>query len=354
MNALFHDDVPTLIKELKETHTFTDFFGFWRRDHDLARKLGKELTPTKSRNTVTSSVLSEFFFASSPSLSDVHHLSTRQRSQYPFTHRLSTVSDTSSSESSVTPPVPQRTAPRRMVPPSSSYNSPSRTSALASSSASTPPRHVTPASRQPSIALQDIPIRFGHVPEALISDRPTSMLESLPEDCEVSGPAGKIGDHSSRSRRRAGSMASEVNRGARVYGSHTNLRSLSNSDENQPDYSCKWSYIVLAVFLNPRSLSAAAAKVFMADDGILPGCGLPRRIGNRLFPTDASPREQSHAEGIDVHYIICHDRGPCGCCHSTLATSHGVISPTPRVWSAGRCLFGRRTLGRARRARPGG
>ena len=211
MNALFHDDVPTLIKELKETHTFTDFFGFWRRDHDLARKLGKELTPTKSRNTVTSSVLSEFFFASSPSLSDVHHLSTRQRSQYPSTHRLSTVSDTSSSESSVTPPVPQRTAPRRMVPPSSSYNSPSRTSALASFSASTPPRHVTPASRQPSIALQDIPIRFGlQRPFFRLTD---SILESLPEDCEVLGPAEKMGDHGSRSRRRAGSIANEANRG---------------------------------------------------------------------------------------------------------------------------------------------
>ena len=97
----------------------------------------------------------------------------------------------------------------------------------------------------------------------------------------------------------------------------------------------------LAVFLNPRSLSAAAAKVFMADDGILPGCGLPRGMKNRLFPTDTPPREQSHAEGINVYYIICHDRGPCGCCHSTLATSHGVISPTPHVWSAGQCFFGR-------------
>ena len=245
INALFDEDVPTLIKELRTTHTFTDFFGFWRRDHDLARKLGKELTPTKSRNTITGSPLSEYFFASSPSLLDMLPSSPRQGLQHQSTHRLSTISDSSSSASSVTTPA-RRSAPRRTVPPGGS--SPTRSTSTSGSSPSssflpsTPPRQATSASRQPTIALQDIPIRFGHVPEALISDRPTSMLESLPEDGELPGATGKMSDHGSRPRRRAGSMASEVSCGARVYGPHNSFHPLSTEcGEPELNYQCKWT-----------------------------------------------------------------------------------------------------------------
>ncbi|KAL4062907.1 hypothetical protein J3A83DRAFT_4362970 [Scleroderma citrinum] len=209
INALFNDDVPTLIKELRTTHTFTDFFGFWRRDHDLARKLGKEFSPVKARNTVTSSLLSEYFSASSPSLSDISPSLARQRSQNQSTRRFSAASDTSSG-----------------FPSSSSVPS-------------TPVSHLRrlpSASRQPIIAQQDEPVRFGHVPETLISERPTSMLESLPEDCESPAPVRKMGDQSLRQRRRAGSTASEVHRSARVYGPHDSFSALSEFAEQQPDY----------------------------------------------------------------------------------------------------------------------
>lgn len=240
INALFDEDVPTLIKELKTTHTFTDFFGFWRRDHDLARKLGKELTPTKSRSTITGSPLSEYFFASSPSLLDILPSPPRQGLQHQSTRRLSFVSDSSSSASSVTTPASRRSPPRRTVPPGGSSPSKS-TSTLGGSPTSsflpsTPPRQASSVSHQPTVALHDIPVRFGHVPEALISDRPTSMLESLPEDRELPGAIGKMGDHSSRPRRRAGSIASEVNRGARVYGSHSSFHPLSEFGEQEPNY----------------------------------------------------------------------------------------------------------------------
>lgn len=254
INALFDEDVPTLIKELKTTHTFTDFFGFWRRDHDLARKLGKELTPTKSRSTITGSPLSEYFFASSPSLLDILPSPPRQGLQHQSTRRLSFVSDSSSSASSVTTPASRRSPPRRTVPPGGSSPSKS-TSTLGGSPTSsflpsTPPRQASSASHQPTVALHDIPVRFGHVPEALISDRPTSMLESLPEDRELPGAIGKMGGHSSRPRRRAGSIASEVNRGARVYGSHSSFHPLSEFGEQEPNYLCKWTAFSRLVIRN--------------------------------------------------------------------------------------------------------
>jgi hypothetical protein len=36
IDALFSPNVPTLIEELRATHTFKDFFGWWRRDKDFA------------------------------------------------------------------------------------------------------------------------------------------------------------------------------------------------------------------------------------------------------------------------------------------------------------------------------
>jgi len=38
VEALFKEDVPTLVKELREERVVRDFFGYWRRDDDLARK----------------------------------------------------------------------------------------------------------------------------------------------------------------------------------------------------------------------------------------------------------------------------------------------------------------------------
>ncbi|KAF9493055.1 hypothetical protein BDN71DRAFT_1155262 [Pleurotus eryngii] len=38
IEGLFRDDVPSLIQELRESRIVTDFFGYWRRDFDLAQK----------------------------------------------------------------------------------------------------------------------------------------------------------------------------------------------------------------------------------------------------------------------------------------------------------------------------
>lgn len=63
VEALFSDDMPSLIQELRTTHNVTDFFGLWRRDYDLMEK-----SPKCIRNSVTSSVFSSYFSESSPTL----------------------------------------------------------------------------------------------------------------------------------------------------------------------------------------------------------------------------------------------------------------------------------------------
>ncbi|KAF8896111.1 hypothetical protein BD779DRAFT_1494038, partial [Infundibulicybe gibba] len=40
IEALLQDDVPALVQELRENRLITDFFGFWRRDKELAEKQG--------------------------------------------------------------------------------------------------------------------------------------------------------------------------------------------------------------------------------------------------------------------------------------------------------------------------
>src|SRR6266508_3882877 len=63
VEALFSDDVPRLIRELRATQRVTDFFGLWRRDYDCMEKAPKSI-----RNSVTSSVFSSYFSGSLPAL----------------------------------------------------------------------------------------------------------------------------------------------------------------------------------------------------------------------------------------------------------------------------------------------
>jgi len=63
VEALFSDDVPSLIRELRESQRVTDFFGLWRRDYDCMEK-----APKPMRNSVTSSVFSSYFSESLPAL----------------------------------------------------------------------------------------------------------------------------------------------------------------------------------------------------------------------------------------------------------------------------------------------
>ncbi len=42
VEAFFREDVPSLIRELREDRIIRDFFGYWRRDHDLEAKSDRQ------------------------------------------------------------------------------------------------------------------------------------------------------------------------------------------------------------------------------------------------------------------------------------------------------------------------
>jgi hypothetical protein len=63
IEALFRDDMPALIKEIRSSRIVTDFFGFWRRDYDLGERHRKAGSP---RSPVTGNVFSMYFSSSNP------------------------------------------------------------------------------------------------------------------------------------------------------------------------------------------------------------------------------------------------------------------------------------------------
>lgn len=70
IRALWQDELPMLIKELRETRLVRDFFGFWRRDldHERKRKSQSSKGSNSSRNSVSSTAFSMYFSASNISL----------------------------------------------------------------------------------------------------------------------------------------------------------------------------------------------------------------------------------------------------------------------------------------------
>lgn len=209
MQVLLQDDLPTLINEIKATHTFTDFFGVWRRDVDLARKAKKPPTPDRPRLSLSSNISSAFPVSlSSLSVKSLSPAKGKapEKAQIPF--RTSIHSDSSSSEDTVDPPRQSRSMDRTHDIRSMRSRASSSGSHSSSSSPTTPvttPRQLPPISRHPAIASQEIPIRFGHNPHVLGGE----ILESLPEDRALPS--------SPKSRTRSGSTASRMNRNAKVY-----------------------------------------------------------------------------------------------------------------------------------------
>lgn len=72
IDALFEENVPSLIKELREDRVIRDFFGYWRRDYDLAAKEdghGRRPKSAPFDSVRNMSFISSFFSSSSVSLS---------------------------------------------------------------------------------------------------------------------------------------------------------------------------------------------------------------------------------------------------------------------------------------------
>ncbi|PPQ90793.1 hypothetical protein CVT25_012113 [Psilocybe cyanescens] len=181
VETLFSDEMPALVQEIRASTIVTDFFGLWRRDYDIL-----ESSKQGQRNSLTSSVFSSYFSASSPSLSGRSTVTTST----PRKRVSSSASSTSTSSSDVPDgslcPSSRRSSirsndtalahrPRRRPLSSTSSDSSSIHSDGSSDSCST-------TSTNPAI-VAEASIGFGHNPES--HDRPSSILEILPEEREL-------------------------------------------------------------------------------------------------------------------------------------------------------------------------
>ena len=66
VEAFFREDVPSLIRELREDRIIRDFFGYWRRDHDLEAKSDRQQLKA---DAISRSFIPSFYSTSSVSLS---------------------------------------------------------------------------------------------------------------------------------------------------------------------------------------------------------------------------------------------------------------------------------------------
>ncbi|KAG1821060.1 uncharacterized protein BJ212DRAFT_1478159 [Suillus subaureus] len=261
INAFFQEDLPMLLKELMVTRTFTDFFGYWRRDHDLAIKIQKNQTPpATSRHSVSSSMLSTYFPVSSPAASDVVPSSTSvNESHKKFPRRGSGTSDSLSSGISLKD---QPTARPRVNDHSSlTISLPSRgsksTISSSSSSSLNSPSPVTSrrsSNRSPAVVTHEAPIKFGHNPQhtpvGYASERRASILQVLPEDQEVEIEKAVSADYAQMRR---------VNRTARVLGPPASeLYDDAELPSDAPSYArCSWR--------STNSVSPSRAAAYLAE-----------------------------------------------------------------------------------------
>jgi hypothetical protein len=174
IRALFSDDMPALIKEIRVTSVVSDFFGLWQSDFDFAEE-SKILTVP--RKPLTNSVFSSYFFSSHSALSLPSSDTTPRNSPsnvYNKFHRSTTprpISPTSSVEILEEPRYPRGSSRRSRSRPRSTWSdSPSESSSDTSSSSPTGPTFA-----------DNVPIVFGHNN----SDQFKPLLNVLPEEQET-------------------------------------------------------------------------------------------------------------------------------------------------------------------------
>ena len=186
IRALFSDDMPTLLKELRVSSVASDFFGLWRSDFDLA---------AESQSSLTNNVIS-YFSASHPSLLPSNTSPRNSRSNFSASYPSLPSSDTAprNSPSKAYHRSHRSTTPRPLSLPGSteifeelrypvsSRRSRSRPlSASSDSSACSESNSDTSLSSLPGSAIADnVRVVFNNN----YSDQFDSILEVLPEEQE--------------------------------------------------------------------------------------------------------------------------------------------------------------------------
>jgi len=211
IEALFSDDMPALIKEIRVSNIVTDFFGYWRRDYEYAEESRKV---TKApRNSLTSSVFSSYFSASHPILpsSDTSPHNSPPKTPYKRSQPSTTprpLSFSSLTEISEEPRYPRGSLRRSRSRP---HSTSSDSSAHSDSSSDT----SLNSSNGPAIA-EEVPIVFGHNP-LNPSDRSSSILEALPEEREIFSKAPEP-CRQVKPKPRASIIERKANRGYSIFG----------------------------------------------------------------------------------------------------------------------------------------
>jgi hypothetical protein len=192
VRALFSDEMPALIQEIRVSSLASDFFGLWRSDFDFAAE--SQTSTTFSRRSLTNS-LTPYFSASHPSLNTAPRHS---RSNFSASYPSLPSSDTAprDSPSKAYPRSPRSTTPRplsltssteiseELRYPVSSRSSRSRSRALSTSSDSSAFSESSSDTSLSSLsgpAIDDnvhVVFRHNH------SDQFNSILEVLPEEQE--------------------------------------------------------------------------------------------------------------------------------------------------------------------------
>ncbi|KAF8905069.1 hypothetical protein CPB84DRAFT_1772329 [Gymnopilus junonius] len=220
VETLFSDSMPALIQEIRASNIVTDFFGLWRRDFDLL-----ESSEKGRRNSLTTSVFTSYFSESSPALtSKSPERSLRSLPNSPAKHpsrqrtsseRCRSPSQSTSDVSEVSRyPASSRTSthstatnathkPRRRALSVTSSDSSSTHSDGSSDSGWT-------SSTTPAI-VEDVPIQEN--------DRPSSILEVLPEERELLAKSsdGHLAVPIQR-RSRASTVERKANRSCQIVG----------------------------------------------------------------------------------------------------------------------------------------
>ena len=178
IGALFSDDMPSLIDEIRVSSIVSEFFGLWRSDFDIAQEAKKNTSTTGSRVSLSDS----HFSASHRSLpsSDSSHRSSPYRSKVyskslrSVTPRTTSLTKSTESHVSEEPRYSSGSSHRsRSRPLSTSSNS----SALSDSSSDT----SLSSSTGPAIA-DNVSIACGHSPT---SDQFNPILDVLSEEQEI-------------------------------------------------------------------------------------------------------------------------------------------------------------------------
>ena len=214
IEGLFEEDVPTLVRELRDARIIRDFFAVWRRDKDRERKTNEKVGNSMkgSRSSIASSAFSMYFSASNISLQlpNAYPDLPSPRSSHKHDTIPENVSPPSSRPSSLSPTITSRAPTSAPATMSFTVNKHGSLASAALSDVNSNPSHHPLGRRPRAMSLDthlqdlpsdaddypaDVPIEFtlddGDWPQTAVSER-HNMLESLPEEEELASSINDI------------------------------------------------------------------------------------------------------------------------------------------------------------------